>query len=118
MTYAYYIRHLKGKVPVNAPTYHGDIEARVPEETAGGVGTWICNVCGYVYDPAKGDPENGVPPGTSFDDLPDQSLEVAVFNGHGNSLGWSDRWFVSLFAGRDGGIGLGYFVRSRPLGCG
>jgi rubredoxin len=31
---------------------------------------WECMVCGYVYDPAKGDPENGVAPGTAFEDLP------------------------------------------------
>jgi rubredoxin len=30
-----------------------------------------CNLCSYVYDPAKGDPENGVPPGTPFARLPD-----------------------------------------------
>lgn len=29
-----------------------------------------CSVCGYVYDPEKGDPNNGVPPGTPFDKLP------------------------------------------------
>ncbi len=29
-----------------------------------------CTICGYVYDPAQGDPANGVKPGTSFDDLP------------------------------------------------
>jgi rubredoxin len=32
---------------------------------------YLCTVCGYIYDPAKGDPDNGQPPGTSFDDLPD-----------------------------------------------
>jgi len=32
---------------------------------------WECSVCGYVYDPAKGDPESGVPPGTPFESLPD-----------------------------------------------
>lgn len=32
---------------------------------------YVCDVCGYVYDPAKGDPDNGVQPGTSFDALPD-----------------------------------------------
>jgi rubredoxin len=32
---------------------------------------YVCTVCGYIYDPAKGDPDNGVAPGTSFDDLPD-----------------------------------------------
>lgn len=32
---------------------------------------WECTVCGYVYDPAVGDPENGVPAGTPFEELPD-----------------------------------------------
>lgn len=30
-----------------------------------------CNLCGYVYDPAEGDPDNGIAPGTAFEDLPD-----------------------------------------------
>ncbi len=30
-----------------------------------------CIVCGYIYDPAIGDPEGGIPDGTSFEDLPD-----------------------------------------------
>ncbi len=30
----------------------------------------ICTICGYVYDPAEGDPENNVAPGTKFEDLP------------------------------------------------
>lgn len=32
---------------------------------------WRCIPCGYEYDPAKGDPENNVKPGTAFEDLPD-----------------------------------------------
>jgi rubredoxin len=32
---------------------------------------YVCNVCGYVYDPKEGDPGNGVNPGTSFENLPD-----------------------------------------------
>jgi len=32
---------------------------------------WICRICNYVYDPAKGDPDADVPPGTAFEDLPD-----------------------------------------------
>lgn len=32
---------------------------------------YVCNVCGWVYDPAVGDVENGVEPGVAFDDLPD-----------------------------------------------
>lgn len=30
-----------------------------------------CLLCGYIYDPAVGDPDNGIDPGTSFDDVPD-----------------------------------------------
>jgi rubredoxin len=30
-----------------------------------------CTVCGHVYDPAEGDPLRDIPPGTSFEDLPD-----------------------------------------------
>ena len=30
----------------------------------------ICILCSYVYDPAKGDPNNGVEPGTAFADIP------------------------------------------------
>lgn len=33
-------------------------------------GKYVCPVCGYVYDPAKGDPEHGIPAGTAFLDLP------------------------------------------------
>ncbi len=31
---------------------------------------YVCDVCGWVYDPEIGDPENGVAPGTAFKDLP------------------------------------------------
>ena len=30
----------------------------------------VCNVCGYTYDPAEGDPESGISPGTLQHDLP------------------------------------------------
>ncbi len=32
---------------------------------------WICTICQYHYDPTAGDPENGIEPGTQFEDLPD-----------------------------------------------
>lgn len=32
---------------------------------------YICKVCGYIYDPAKGDPDGGIQPGTKFEDIPD-----------------------------------------------
>jgi len=32
---------------------------------------YVCSVCGYVYDPEKGDPDGNIPPGTPFEKLPD-----------------------------------------------
>ena len=32
---------------------------------------YVCSICGYVYDEAKGDPDNGIAPGTKWEDLPD-----------------------------------------------
>jgi len=32
---------------------------------------WECSQCGYIYDPEKGDPSNGVEGGTLFEDVPD-----------------------------------------------
>ncbi len=32
---------------------------------------YICNVCGYVYDPEVGDPDAGIEPGTPFEDIPE-----------------------------------------------
>jgi rubredoxin len=46
---------------------------------------YLCTACGYVYDPALGDPEAGVKPGTVFEDLPDDwvcpvcKLDKSVF---------------------------------------
>ena len=32
---------------------------------------YVCNICGWEYDEALGDPDNGIAPGTKFEDLPD-----------------------------------------------
>ncbi len=32
---------------------------------------YICDVCGYIYDPVAGDLDNGIAPGTKFEDIPD-----------------------------------------------
>ena len=31
---------------------------------------YVCDICGWEYDEAKGDPEHGIAPGTKFEDLP------------------------------------------------
>jgi len=35
------------------------------------MGLWRCMICNHIYDPAIGDPDSGVAPGTRFEDLPD-----------------------------------------------
>lgn len=32
---------------------------------------YVCEPCGYVYDPDLGDPDNGIAPGTAFEDIPE-----------------------------------------------
>jgi flavin reductase (DIM6/NTAB) family NADH-FMN oxidoreductase RutF/rubredoxin len=75
MTYAYY-HHVKGgKSPKTAPTYlppEVEEEPQAQEEAiAPATQKWVCTVCGYVYDPAEGDPDGGISPGTAFEDIPD-----------------------------------------------
>ncbi len=64
MTYAYYHEVKGGKAPKTAPTYQ---EAPKKAEK---MDKYTCSVCGYVYDPEKGDPDAGVKPGTKFEDIP------------------------------------------------
>ncbi len=68
MTYAYYHKIKRGTTPKTAPTFV-DPNKGSPETVEDD--KYICTVCSYVYDPAQGDPENNIAPGTSFEDLPD-----------------------------------------------
>jgi rubredoxin len=36
-----------------------------------GMQRYVCEVCGYIYDPEEGDPDSGVEPGTAFESLPE-----------------------------------------------
>ena len=44
---------------------------RAGTSAAPAAGLWICAPCGFIYDPADGDPDSGVEPGTPFEDIPD-----------------------------------------------
>ncbi len=69
MTYAYYHEIKGGKSPKTAPTYIApDNENNNKEEK---MAKFECTVCGYVYDPKKGDPDSGIEPGTPFKEIPD-----------------------------------------------
>ena len=65
MTYAYYHEVKGGKSPKTAPTYQ-----EIPKQPVEKSAKYTCSVCGYTYDPEKGDPDTGIKPGTKFEDLP------------------------------------------------
>ena len=64
LTYAYYHEIKGGRSPETAPTY-------IKSEEVNKVDKYVCQICGYVYDPEKGDPDGGIAPGTAFEDIPD-----------------------------------------------
>jgi len=72
LTYKCFREQKKGKAPKAAPTYVPPEEtAGTPKEEGGAMKRYVCDVCGYVYDPAVGDPDSDIPAGTPFEDLPD-----------------------------------------------
>jgi flavin reductase (DIM6/NTAB) family NADH-FMN oxidoreductase RutF/rubredoxin len=71
MTYDYYHQIKGGKAPKTAPTYIKDEKSEGKEAVKVSAKKYRCTVCGYVYDPARGDPESGIAPGTPFEQIPD-----------------------------------------------
>jgi flavin reductase (DIM6/NTAB) family NADH-FMN oxidoreductase RutF/rubredoxin len=67
MTYAYYREIKQGTTPSSAPTYLKTEKAKEGKR----MDKYRCTVCGYIYDPENGDPDAGIKPGTSFEELPD-----------------------------------------------
>jgi rubredoxin/flavin reductase (DIM6/NTAB) family NADH-FMN oxidoreductase RutF len=65
ITYAYYQQVKRGTTPKSAPSYISD-----KKEEKVKMDKYKCDVCGYIYDPAKGDPDGGIKPGTKFEDIP------------------------------------------------
>ena len=72
MTYDYYHQIKGGKTPKAAATYLDEkkVEGK-PKEAANKMAKYKCTVCGYIYDPEKGDPDGGIKPGTFFEAIPD-----------------------------------------------
>ena len=71
MTYSYYRDVEGGRTPRTAATYIEKKTKAKSEQETGEMKKYKCLVCGYIYDPAVGDPDNGVAAGTAFEDLPD-----------------------------------------------
>ena len=65
MTYTYYHEIKRGVTPKAAPTYTKEESKEGTKMTK-----YRCAVCGYIYDPETGDPDSGIPPGTPFEQLP------------------------------------------------
>jgi flavin reductase (DIM6/NTAB) family NADH-FMN oxidoreductase RutF/rubredoxin len=75
LTYEYYHEHYKMVAPKNAPTYidpalilEESKEITTPNDLSS---EYICTICGYTYNPEDGDPAAGIPPGTPFEELPE-----------------------------------------------
>jgi flavin reductase (DIM6/NTAB) family NADH-FMN oxidoreductase RutF/rubredoxin len=90
LTYAHYKSSKNGKAPKNAPTYikQEDTSLSTTKEEKDthhvtsiadvevpyllqGIPKYECLVCGWIYDPALGDPDGGIAPGTKFEDIPE-----------------------------------------------
>lgn len=85
LTYAWYREKYKMFSPKNSPTYiekdkldeekkAAEAEKPTVAETSEPEGPepHVCLICGFVYDPKEGDPTMGIPPGTAFEDLPEE----------------------------------------------
>ncbi len=89
LTYSYYREKYKMLAPKNAPTYiekeklereavpENEDESKPqevksePDPDPAEASSYTCSICGYQYNPEEGDPTAGIPPGTSFEDLPE-----------------------------------------------
>jgi len=71
MTYNYYRDVKGGRTPRTAATYIEKKPKAKLEKEDKEMKKYKCLMCGYIYDPAAGDPDNGVKAGTAFEDLPD-----------------------------------------------
>lgn len=87
LTYQYYREKYKMYSPKNSPTYieKSKLDAE-PQANSGkepepdhehehehiwNGESYVCVICGFTYNPEEGDPSMGIPPGTAFEDLPE-----------------------------------------------
>ncbi len=59
-----------------------------------GTKRYKCKVCGYIYSPVRGEPHNGIPAGTDFEDLPDSYVcPICGMEGKGKIGKWGfEEW--------------------------
>ncbi|OPX18296.1 High molecular weight rubredoxin [candidate division WOR-3 bacterium 4484_100] len=71
MTYAYYHQVKGGSSPKTAPTYIKEETEKKEIKEEKKMVKYRCKLCGYIYDPQKGDPDSGIKPGTPFEEIPE-----------------------------------------------
>ena len=71
MTYNYYRDVKGGRTPRTAATYIAKKPKTKSKQGVKGTKKYKCLMCGYIYDPGAGDPDNGITACTAFEDLPD-----------------------------------------------
>ena len=87
LTYDYYREKYKMLAPKNAPTYlekeklekeivpeqvvTTESKVEIQTEKTDELSSFTCSICGFQYNPEEGDPAMGIPPGTPFEDLPE-----------------------------------------------
>lgn len=87
LTYDYYREKYKMLAPKNAPTYlekeklekeivpeqvvKTESKVEIQTEKTDELSSFTCSICGFQYNPEEGDPAMGIPPGTPFEDLPE-----------------------------------------------
>ncbi|MBI2830861.1 MAG: flavin reductase [Chloroflexi bacterium] len=74
LTYDYYHQIKGGLTPKAAATYaevKPIVKAEEKQEAKSAMAKYRCTVCGYIYEPEKGDPDGGISPGTPFEKIPD-----------------------------------------------
>lgn len=74
LTYSFYHQVKRGSTPQSAPTFTPPLQniQNTKSEFNEGAGfiKYRCVICNYIYDPATGDPDGGIAPGTPFEKIP------------------------------------------------
>lgn len=71
LTYAYYHHIKRGRTSKRAATYTPPAPKVEHAERTAEFQEYQCEVCGWIYNPELGDPDNNIAPGTPFEDLPE-----------------------------------------------
>jgi rubredoxin len=86
------VKKTTGKKAGTAPKK--SVKKAVPKKGKADMTRYRCRLCGYIYSPFRGEPHNGIPAGTSFEDLPDDYVcPVCGQQGKGRIGKWGfDEW--------------------------